>query len=93
MEKKTEDQAEALRQQLAEINQQNPTEESTKSFNTRDDQEIDILNLPPRSQIHQEDKFKLRMKMSGSFLRLITILIFVILILLLSFNYWKQYFF
>ncbi|NMA90899.1 MAG: hypothetical protein GX972_06170 [Amphibacillus sp.] len=93
MEKKTEDQAEALRQQLAEINQQNPTEESTEFFNKRNDQEIDILNLPPRSQIHQKDKFKLRMKMSGAFLRLITILIFVILILLLSFNYWKQYFF
>lgn len=79
--KRKEDQAAELREIL---DQQQSEEIETKKGNAK--QEIDILNLPPRSEVHTEIG-KARMKVSKPLIRFLFVLFLLTLITLLAYYY------
>lgn len=82
---KQNDQAEALRQAIEEVTE-HQNEEKEQIIQDQDEQleqgsvEIDILNLPPRNEVHK-DKRKIRFKLN---LRLLRFLFIVVLLLALT---------
>ncbi|MFD1413885.1 hypothetical protein [Oceanobacillus jeddahense] len=85
MSSKQNDQAEALRQAIEEVTE-HQNEEKEQIIQDQDEQleqgsvEIDILNLPPRNEVHK-DKRKIRFKLN---LRLLRFLFIVVLLLALT---------
>lgn len=52
--------------------------------------EIDVLDLPPRSEIHQNKSKKTRLKINLIFLRFLLILFLLIIILVITYQYWGK---
>ncbi|WP_440895757.1 hypothetical protein ACS127_14585 [Amphibacillus sp. Q70] len=90
-----EDQAQLLRAQMEEINQHQEEENDSTPFSDDvvDDDDIDVLNLPPRRTIHDEKKAKIQWKISFAFVRFFVILFVILVILVLTYSYWGDYFF
>jgi len=79
---KQNDQAEALRQAIQDVTEHKP--EETEQGNPDGEEqvepvsvEIDILNLPPRNEVHKDNR-KMRLKWNLSLLRFV----FIVVILL-----------
>lgn len=84
------DQAEALRQVIQEASEKDTLQDEEKqgSVTAKGQEEtviVDILNLPPRKEVHK-DAGKMRLKMNFSLFRLIFII--VLLIILVGGMFW-----
>ncbi|MBU5594247.1 hypothetical protein KQI76_03640 [Amphibacillus sp. MSJ-3] len=93
MDEARDNQAQLLKQQIDEMNQNEVMEDESESFFDGVPDDIDVLNLPPRSVVHDEKRTKLKWKISIAFIRFIAILFFITVILVLTYNYWGNYFF
>lgn len=77
-----ENQAEKLQQLFAEVvnqseeNKVNETEDSTEDFI-----KVDVLNLPPRSEVHKTPKRKLYIHLGSPFMRLLSVLVILVIII------------
>lgn len=77
-----ENQAKKLQQLFAEItNDQNQSGEQLKEVKTEDLIEIDVLNLPPRSEVHLSPRRKLSLSFKKPFVRLIFVLFILLAII------------
>lgn|SRR5699024_7772234 len=75
-----ENQAEDLRKLVYDL--ESGKEENEQSAGTEpDEREIDILNLPPRKEVHGNKQNRVRLKMSTSFKRFLLV-IFVLVVVL-----------
>lgn len=90
---KNKDQAELLREQVEAINlhEQQDTQQIQPIIDHHND-DIDVLNLPPRRQVHDDKKAKFQLKTNIAFVRFIAILIFIVAILIFSYKYWGDFF-
>lgn len=70
-----EDQAEELRNLINKVEGQTRKQVSEQDDSERD---IDILNLPPRKEIHGSSKIRINFKFSDPLLRLILVFLVVI---------------
>lgn len=86
------DQAELLREQMEAINHHEQETEEIEPITDHHNDDIDVLNLPPRKQVHDEKKAKLQLRINTAFVRFITIVIFIIAILIFSYKYWGDFF-
>lgn len=82
-----EDQAQELRNLLEEVGQNGESNET--SFEKSDEIEIDVLNLPPRKEVHTESK-GFKFKISKPFMRLALTVIFVLLCLGFALYIWQD---
>ncbi|WP_138416903.1 hypothetical protein [Aquibacillus sediminis] len=91
---KFKDQAYELRNMMNEINDN--TEDENIEVETKQDhrgdsqQDVNILNLPPRSQVHEDKKTKVKWKISYPLVRLLLILFILIVMLLLTYQLWGK---
>lgn len=76
------DQADELRKLLIEVQQNDdlPTEQKSTTTEQANHREIDILNLPPRKEVHSGKK-RTKLKISKPFKRLLVVMILLILLL------------
>jgi hypothetical protein len=96
-----EDQAKALRQRFeksAQHIEETPLDKErddnqSEGIDHPDQEEIDVLSLPPRSRLHEEKTQKVRLKISYAMIRLMVISFILLVILLLTYPYWKDTFF
>lgn len=80
MSKEQEDnQAEKLQQLFAEIN--NQPKESIKKEAESELIEVDVLNLPPRSAVHQKSKLSLQMNIQRPLWRFLLVVVLLIAVL------------
>ncbi|GGP10431.1 hypothetical protein [Oceanobacillus neutriphilus] len=81
MSSKQNDQAEALRQAIQDVTEnKTETEEAVLDQDEQKEQtsvEIDILNLPPRNEVHK-DSSKIRFKVNLSLLRFLFIVVLLL---------------
>ncbi|WP_368651978.1 hypothetical protein AB4Y30_09380 [Ornithinibacillus sp. 4-3] len=95
---KSEDQATQLKKLVNELNNDVPTDnqqiqiDSNALFReTNEDPIIDILNLPPRKEVHQENTKRARLKMMGRPLsRFIFVCVILVLILGVAYYFWND---
>lgn len=77
-----ENQAEKLQQLFAEVtNQPKEKEDDKEKEATTSYIEVDVLNLPPRSEVHQKPKRKFYVNLKSPFVRLLLVL-FILLIII-----------
>ncbi|GAA5415398.1 hypothetical protein Pryu01_00422 [Paraliobacillus ryukyuensis] len=79
------DQAENLRRHMEESEQ----DAHEQAFNQAD---INVLDLPPRSEVHQNKKKKTRWKFNQLFLRFLIFLFVLVIILVVTYPYWGKEF-
>jgi len=72
------DQASELRKLINEVEVPDTEKARKKEKNER---EIDILNLPPRKDVHHSKKSKTRMKLNSPVLRLIFVILLMIVVI------------
>lgn len=79
--KKERDQAEELRRLVYDVqsNQGNDDDQHEKDF-TPEKREIDILNLPPRKEVHGMKQQRVRLKTSKSLKRFLLVIMVLIII-------------
>lgn len=95
------DQAKALRQRFeksAQHIEETPLDKErddnqSERIDHPDQEEVDVLSLPPRSRLHEEKTQKVRLKISYAMIRLMVISFILLVILLLTYPYWKDTFF
>ncbi|MCZ0701838.1 hypothetical protein J2T56_000387 [Natronobacillus azotifigens] len=89
-----EDQAALLRKQMEGINQHEAEMNKDEDQGQREDTEIemDVLNLPPRSEIHDEKRAKTRLKISIALVRLLVVLFLIIVGIVLTYHFWGDLF-
>lgn len=78
------DQAENLRAELSE-NKLKENDLNSMENNLEQTSEVDILNLPKRSSIHDKNKKKASFKFNKTFFRFLMVILFVVIILGLGF--------
>ncbi|MBM7542496.1 hypothetical protein [Amphibacillus cookii] len=93
MDKPKEDQAHLLREQMDAINNNGKLFATEEQEDAHGQEDIDVLNLPPRSVVHDEKSSRVKWKVSYALIRLFAILFIIIVVLVLTFNYWGNYFF
>ncbi|MEJ8776816.1 hypothetical protein [Pseudogracilibacillus sp. ICA-222130] len=74
-----ESQAKQLQQLFQEVNSEH--EKETKQIEKQDLVEIDVLSLPPRSEVHVSTKRKLKISLKGPLGRFLFVLFILLLIL------------
>ncbi|HLQ73733.1 MAG TPA: hypothetical protein VK125_05830 [Bacillota bacterium] len=82
-----EDQASDLKQMFDEINQNERKDETVDSSKERERNQIDILNLPPRKEVHSNNT-TFKITINRSLLRMVFVVI--ILVVLLVFYLWED---
>ncbi|AXI09368.1 hypothetical protein CV093_11300 [Oceanobacillus sp. 143] len=81
------DQAEELRHLVDEIEDNKDTEVSSTILERETDKrEIDILNLPPRKEVHTTIE-RTKLRISKPFIRIIFVIIILIAILIVSYYF------
>src|SRR5690625_2069371 len=88
------DQAEQLKQIFDEL-QQNAIESGELSNDNQsidDDSipKIDVLNLPPRKEVHSNNDSRTRLSISRPFLRFLSVIILIIVIILGAYFMWGE---
>ncbi|MUV39753.1 hypothetical protein JNUCC1_03637 [Lentibacillus sp. JNUCC-1] len=93
-ERQDEDQAEELRRLIGDVQanefQADETDQNKPEHNHSNpdsEEEIDILNLPPRKMVHQQKKTPVKLKIKRPLLRLLLVVIILIVILVLAWMY------
>ncbi|SDL65466.1 hypothetical protein [Sediminibacillus halophilus] len=76
------DQARQLRSMVGEL------DEETETTYSAEQEEVNVLNLPPRKEVHQNKKTKVKWKVSLSLIRLLVILFLLIIAVIVSFQIW-----
>lgn len=77
-----ENQAEKLQQLFAEVVNQTEENKTHKMNNSTDNFiEVDVLNLPPRSEVHKSPKRKLYIHFGSPFTRLLSVVLVLVLII------------
>ncbi|SHF57544.1 hypothetical protein [Ornithinibacillus halophilus] len=86
------DQAEQLRALLSEVEENNQNESllteddyKEESYPTR---EVDILNLPPRSEIHTQKNGRVNLKLSRPFMRMVFVSLILLFVLIFAVYNW-----
>lgn len=69
-------QAIKLQQLFAEVN--NQAEEVTETTVDKELIEVDVLNLPPRSEVHQKSKLRLRMNVRRPVWRFLLVILILV---------------
>ncbi|HLR71584.1 MAG TPA: hypothetical protein VK085_09155 [Pseudogracilibacillus sp.] len=71
-------QAEKLQQLFAEVTNEQQQQETK---NSTDFIEVDVLKLPPRSEVHQKPKRKLYIRLTSPFARLLFVFLSILIIM------------
>jgi len=79
--KEREDQAEELRRLVYDVEHDKGEESEHISEPDMETREIDILNLPPRKEIHGKKQGRVKLKTSTSFKRFLFVIIILIIVL------------
>ncbi|WP_080874345.1 hypothetical protein [Oceanobacillus timonensis] len=84
MSSKQNDQAEALRQAIEDVTEHQPeeseqTEEDKHETTEHTKIEVDILNLPPRNEVHKDNR-KMRIKLNLPLLRFLFIVVLLLIL-------------
>ncbi|SFD50911.1 hypothetical protein SAMN05216238_10213 [Lentibacillus persicus] len=100
--KEADDQASELRKLLDEVengqevtnleettHQRKEAEADTEKKSNRD-LNIDILNLPPRKEVHGSTKTHTRLKMSNPSKRFITVAVLLVVLFVVMFYFWGE---
>ncbi|HLR54059.1 MAG TPA: hypothetical protein VK078_04970 [Pseudogracilibacillus sp.] len=86
------DQAEKLQQLFAEVNNQEQTDETKDaSINDKEFIEVDVLQLPPRSEVHQTSKWKLHINFRSPWLRFTSVLVLLAVVLFCLYYFLGDY--
>jgi hypothetical protein len=84
--KEREDQAEELRRLVYDVEHDREEESIHTAGEEKETREIDILNLPPRKEVHGKKQNPVKLKTSTSFKRLLLVAVILIIVL------WSIYF-
>ncbi|MYL71237.1 hypothetical protein GLW00_10250 [Halobacillus litoralis] len=57
-----------------------------------EEEEFDILDLPPRKDVHEGRKEKTRWKVNAIWMRFLFVVLLILIIVMLSFPYWDVWF-
>lgn len=96
---KVDDQAEQLKKLLAEVDQKEEEQLVHDNENQEIDKvaasdplipKIDVLNLPPRKEIHGNGKNRTRLKIGRPFLRFLVVTLIFILVVISAYIYWGE---
>lgn len=86
------DQAEKLQQLFAEVNNQEQDDETKETLtNEKEFIEVDVLQLPPRSEVHQTSKWKLRINFRSPWLRFTSTLVLLAVVLFCLYYFLGDY--
>lgn len=88
-----EDQAAELKKIFEEVEQNEVSEENEwleVDAPLQEVREIDILNLPPRKDVHNEDTKRARLNLGKPFIRLISVIITLMVIIAGSYYLWGE---
>ncbi|QDP40492.1 LysM peptidoglycan-binding domain-containing protein [Radiobacillus deserti] len=64
--------------------------EPPPSLPSQEDKEVNILELPPRSQVHSNTKSKVKWKISFPLVRFLVLLFLIITVLILTYRIWGE---
>ncbi|UFT97654.1 LysM peptidoglycan-binding domain-containing protein [Radiobacillus kanasensis] len=84
-EKTQKDQAYNLRSRMHGSDDEQPPR-----LSSQEEKELNILELPPRSQIHTNKKTKVKWKISFPFVRFLVLLFLIITVLVLTYKIWGE---
>lgn len=92
---KNKDQAEHLKQLFNEVQQGagqevRETERSVLEAEKDQDLKIDILNLPPRKEVHSQHASRTRLKLNRPFLRFLTVIVIIFVIIMSASFIWAE---
>jgi len=76
-----ENQAEKLQQLFAEVTNQPASNHENETEKDVDFIEVDVLNLPPRSEVHGKPKRKYYIRLKSPIMRFMTILLFLLVVI------------
>ncbi|WP_099158390.1 hypothetical protein [Virgibacillus ndiopensis] len=95
--KELEDQASELRKLVNEVQQEELVESTeTNDFTeeneikTEETREVDILNLPPRKEVHSKNNTRAHVKMSKPFMRLVLVIVIILAVLFGLYYVWGE---
>jgi len=74
-------QAEKLQQLFREVNNQEMADKQTEKESTTEFVEVDVLQLPPRSEVHQTSKWSTHINISSPWVRF-SFIVFLLLVIL-----------
>lgn len=75
-------------QELFEEVQQNQDSDDKEFIEKTSQPKIDVLNLPPRKEIHKDNKQRVKFKISTPLIRFILVITALIIILASSYYFW-----
>lgn len=55
-------------------------------------EELDILDLPPRKDVHDGRKEKTRWRLNAIWMRFLLVILLILIIVILSYPYWDEWF-
>ncbi|TFJ93790.1 hypothetical protein [Lentibacillus salicampi] len=88
------DQGAELRKLLEEVedgSEQKVQEQThTQELDKKTQREVDILDLPPRKEVHSHHHNRTKLKIGRASIRLISVIIILIVVLLVVFNLWGE---
>lgn len=86
------DQADKLQQLFAEVNNQEQDHDSAvTSSEEKEFIEVDVLQLPPRSEVHQTSKWKLHINFRSPWLRFTSTLVLLAIVLFCMYYFLGDY--
>ncbi|WP_188453831.1 hypothetical protein [Virgibacillus oceani] len=87
--KEIEDQAAELRKLVDEVQQKDVKDSEVNIGGIMDgEREVDILNLPPRKEVHSKKNTRTHLKMSRPFLRLVFVIVIILAVLFGIYYVW-----
>ncbi|MDC3413082.1 LysM peptidoglycan-binding domain-containing protein [Aquibacillus sp. 3ASR75-11] len=93
-EENSDDQAYQLRTLMDKINEKQAQQENLKvaspAVEKNEETSFNVLNLPPRSQIHTAKKTRVKWKFNLLLIRFLFVLFFIIIGLVVTYNYWGE---
>lgn len=85
------DQAYELRTLMEQIDQTAQIEDEASNRDYRNNEEhVSVLDLPPRSQVHDNKKTRFKWKISFPLVRLLFVVFIIIIILVLTYQIWGK---
>jgi len=92
---KESDQANELKKLLSDVTRQessnDPTLAESETLNTLDEtKKIDVLNLPPRKEIHGGKASRMKIKITKPYIRLIVVVSLIIILFASGFYMWGE---
>ncbi|GAB3791757.1 hypothetical protein [Virgibacillus kimchii] len=87
-----EDQAEELRRLVYDVEQEGEGKDEHDTDQEMETREIDILNLPPRKEVHGKKQGRVKLKTSTSFKRLLFVIFVMMIILFIIYFFYSDAF-